>query len=166
VSRPGPRLLVIGLGNELRGDDAAGLLVARAIRDRPGAEIETAEHEGEPVALLDLWEGAELVVVADAVGGGAGAAAGTVHRFDAGDGPLPALFGGPSTHALGLAETIELARVLGRLPARLIVFGIEGERFGAGEPPSPAVLEAVEPVAEAAVAVASRGPGTGIGSLT
>jgi hydrogenase maturation protease len=165
VSRPGPRLLAIGLGNELRGDDAAGLLVARAIRDRAGAGIEAAEHEGEPVALLDLWEGAELVVVADAVGG-SGAAPGTVHRFDAGEGPLPALFGGPSTHALGLAETIELARALGRLPARLIVFGIEGERFGAGERPSAAVLGAVEPVAEAAVAVASREPGTGIGSLT
>lgn len=160
------RTLVIGLGNELRGDDAAGLLVARAVRDRApdGAAVTPLEHEGEPVALLDLWEGAGRVFVADAVGGGTNPEPGAVHRFDAAAGPLPATFGGPSTHALGLAETIELARALGRLPACLIVFGIEGRRFGAGERPCEAVLAAVERVAE--LAAAEHGPEAGIGSAT
>ncbi len=153
---PAPKPLFIGLGNELRGDDAAGLLVARAVRDRLGDAIETAEHEGEPVTLLDLWEHADLVLLADAVGGGTDPAPGTVHRFDAVAGPLPAVFGGPSTHALGLAETIELARTLNRLPARLIVFGIEGERFATGERQSGAVLEAVNRVAEAAATESGR----------
>ena len=144
--------LLIGLGNELRGDDAAGLLVARAARRLSPADVTIAEHEGEPISLLDLWEGATAVHIADAVGGAAQAEPGTVHRFDAGAGPLPATFGGPSTHALGLADTIELGRTLGRLPATLIVFGIEGRRFGAGEPPSPGIAEAAGRVAEAALA--------------
>ena len=35
---------------------------------------------------------------------------------------------GSSTHALGLAEAMELARALGRLPP-VIVYGIEGKTF-------------------------------------
>jgi hydrogenase maturation protease len=48
-----------------------------------------------------------------------------------------------STHALGVAEAIELARALGRLPARLEVYAIEGARFTAGAGLSPAVEQAV-----------------------
>ena len=49
-----------------------------------------------------------------------------------------------STHALGLAEAIELARALDRLPARLELYGIEGARFEAGAGLTPAVAPAVE----------------------
>jgi hydrogenase maturation protease len=67
-----------------------------------------------------------------------------VHRFDATDRPLPVELGSASTHALGLAAAIELARELGRLPRRLVVYGIEGERFELGEGLTPAVGDAVE----------------------
>jgi hydrogenase maturation protease len=138
---PPPRV-VIGVGNAARGDDAAGLIAARRLGG--------LEHEGDPVALLDVWRGAELAVVIDAVS--SGAEPGTVHRFDATAEPLPAhLRGSSSTHALGLAEAIELGRALGRLPARLIVYGIEGERFEAGTELTPAVAAAVEAVAREAV---------------
>ena len=61
-----------------------------------------------------------------------GSAPGTLHRFDVTDAPLPAqVF--PSTHAMGLPEAVELARELDRLPGRLIVYGIEGQNFEAGE---------------------------------
>ena len=48
-----------------------------------------------------------------------------------------------STHALGVAEAIELGRALGRLPRRLLVFGIEGGSFDAGAGLSPEVERAV-----------------------
>jgi hydrogenase maturation protease len=138
---PPPRV-VIGVGNAARGDDAAGLIAARRLGG--------LEHEGDPVALLDVWRGAELAVVIDAVS--SGAEPGTVHRFDATSAPLPArLRGSTSSHALGLAEAIELGRTLGRLPGRLIVYGIEGERFEAGTELTPAVAAAVEAVAREAV---------------
>jgi hydrogenase maturation protease len=132
--------LVIGIGNAARGDDAAGLIAARRLGG--------LEHEGDPVGLLDLWDGADCAVVIDAVS--SGAAAGTVHRFDAAGAPLPAWSrSSASTHAVGLAEAIELARTLGRLPPRLVVYGIEGERFEAGTQLTPAVAAAVEAVAAA-----------------
>jgi hydrogenase maturation protease len=135
-----PRVVVIGIGNAARGDDAAGLIAARRIGG--------LEHEGDPAALLDLWAGADLAVVIDAVS--SGAPPGTVHRFEATSTPLPThLRSSSSTHALGLAEAIELGRALGRLPGRLVVFGIEGERFEAGVEVSQAVAAAAEAVAVA-----------------
>jgi hydrogenase maturation protease len=132
------RLIVIGLGNAFRGDDAAGVALARALGEDPRVIV----HEGEPIDLLDRWEGASDVIVVDAVN--SGAPPGTIHRLDPLAEPIPTALSRGSTHALGLAEAIELARALDRLPHRLVVYGIEGERFTAGEALSPAVARAVE----------------------
>lgn len=143
----GGRRLFIGIGNPLRGDDAAGLLAARALRAREPDGIEVLELEGEPVDLIEAWAGAEAVVVADAVA--SGGEPGEVHRIDAVEGPLPAALAGASTHAMGLAEAVELARALDRLPPRLLVYGIEAASFETGAEPTPAVRAAAERVAEA-----------------
>jgi hydrogenase maturation protease len=45
---------------------------------------------------------------------------------------------------MGAAEAIELARTLGRLPRRLVVYGIEGASFHPGAPLTPAVADAVK----------------------
>ncbi len=105
------------------------------------------ELEGEPVDLIEAWDGVDAVVVADAVA--SGGEPGEVHRIDAVAGPLPAALAGHSTHALGLAEAVELARALDRLPARLVVYGIEAASFETGAEPSAAVLAAAERVADA-----------------
>jgi hydrogenase maturation protease len=128
-----PALLVVGVGNPLRGDDGVGLEVARRVRSRArGDGFEVRELTGDPTELLDVWLGLEAVVVVDTMR--SGARPGAIRRLDASDGPLPAQQrnGPTSTHAAGLAETIELARALGRLPARLIVYAVEGRRYDAG----------------------------------
>ena len=127
-----PSVMVIGLGNPLRHDDAAGLVIARRLRARPReAEITVCEHEGETLALLDIWQGADAVVLVDAIQ--SGAPPGTTHRFDATSAPIPArLRSSSSTHAFGVGEAIELARALDRLPRRVVLFGLEGRRFDAG----------------------------------
>ena len=71
-----------------------------------------------------------------------GAEPGTIHRLDALTERLPAELSRGSTHAFGLAEAVELARALERLPGRLLVFGIEGKRFDAGAGLSPEVEQA------------------------
>jgi hydrogenase maturation protease len=134
--------LVIGLGNSWRGDDGAGPAVARSLRDEVAARVHV--YEGEPVGLIDDWTSADAVIVVDAVS--SGAPPGTIHRLDALSEPIPAALSQGSTHAFGLAETIELARALDRLPDRLTVYGIEGERFGAGDQLSAPVRGAVEAV--------------------
>jgi hydrogenase maturation protease len=137
----GPR--IIGLGNAWRGDDAVGLLVARRLRELVrGADV--LERSGEPADLLEaLGDGAGEVVLVDAVS--SGAPPGEVHRLDASEVALP-FAAGASTHGLGLAETIELGRALGRLPARLLVYGIEGAVFELGAPLSAEVARAADSV--------------------
>jgi hydrogenase maturation protease len=133
----GRRSLVVGLGNAARGDDAAGLLAARALG---GVEL-----EGDPSALIELLDGEPSATIVDATS--SGAAHGTVQRFDVSEHPLPAsLRGSTSTHAVGLAEAIELARALGRLPPHVIVYGIEGRAFAAGDRVSAPVAAAVDRV--------------------
>jgi hydrogenase maturation protease len=82
--------------------------------------------------------------VVDAVS--SGAEPGTIHRVNAAAGPLPAELFAASTHHLGLPEAVELARALGRLPTRLVVFGIEGARFDVGDEISAAAAAAAERV--------------------
>jgi hydrogenase maturation protease len=135
------------VGNAFRGDDAVGLEVARVLRGTLPDGVELLEREGEPTALIDSWEGAEAAWLVDAVR--SGAPAGTVHRLDAREEELPRELFHASTHAFGLAEAVELARALGRLPARTIVFGIEGARFEAGDELSPEVAAAAHEVVEA-----------------
>jgi hydrogenase maturation protease len=48
------------------------------------------------------------------------------------------LEGFASTHAIDLRAAIELARALGKLPARLVIYGVEAEETGFGEGLSPA----------------------------
>ncbi|MGB6501292.1 MAG: hydrogenase maturation protease [Thermoplasmata archaeon] len=151
-ARPGRRdaaivPLVIGLGNEHRGDDAAGLLVARRLGPRLVGIARTIELPSEGTRLLDLWDGGGLVVVVDAVS--SGRPPGTVHRIEVGADPLRTPLGATSTHGLSIAEAVSLGQVLGRMPRRLIVFGVEGARFLTGTAVSEAVSDAVEGVAEA-----------------
>jgi hydrogenase maturation protease len=138
---------VVCLGNAFRGDDGAGLEVAKLLRGTLPDGAEVLECEGEPTGLIDAFEDAEALWLVDAVS--SGAPGGTVHRLDAGADELPAGLFRASTHAFGLAEAVELARALGRLPASAVVYGIEGTRFEAGDELSLETAAAVPEVAEA-----------------
>jgi len=132
----------------MRGDDAAGLEVVRRLTDLNGQSgIDVLAHEGEGVTLLELWDGAGAVVLVDSVR--SGATPGTIVRIDARAAPLPAELRESSSHATGVAQAIELARALGRLPATVVVYGIEGVAYRLGGPLSEPVRAAVGPVAEA-----------------
>lgn len=133
---------VIGIGNRDRGDDAAGLEVARRLKQSDVAEI--VEMDGSIDELLDAFDGVEAAYIVDAAM--FGDLEGTVLRLDAADGALPAKLEGYSTHGLGLAQGIELARVLKRLPRRCVVFAIQAVSFAQGDGLSPAVATAVAQV--------------------
>lgn len=130
------RRIVIGVGNPTRGDDAAGLEVARRVRC-----VESHQEVNGSYELMDVWEGVDEVIVVDAAR--SGAPAGTVHRFDAHDEPLPGGILATSTHSVGVMETIEMARSLGRLPERVVVYGIEVSNVTPGAGLSARVEEAV-----------------------
>ncbi len=121
------RILVIGVGNEYRGDDGVGRRVARELSDRGSHTIAILEATGEGTALLESWNGADAVILVDAVQ--SGAPPGTIHRLDAQARPLPVGFLRTSTHAFGVVEAVELGRALNQLPRRLVIYGIEGKAF-------------------------------------
>jgi hydrogenase maturation protease len=136
------RTVVIGIGNRLRGDDAAGVLVAEQLRPRVPVGVEVVACDEEPSRLMEAWEGAESLLLVDTVA--SGSPPGTLHCFDAGEEAVPARTFRSSTHAIGIADTIELARALGRLPRRVRVYGIEAGGFETGSSLTPAVESAIE----------------------
>jgi hydrogenase maturation protease len=143
-------LRVIGVGNRWRGDDAVGLAVADAIRDLTPSGVTVLESDGDPATLLDLWEGAAAIVLVDAVD--SGDPAGTILRFDATEEAIPATHFRQSSHALGIGEAIELGRVLGRLPERVVFYGIAAGCFDPGTPMNEEVAAAVLATAHRIVA--------------
>ncbi len=136
--------LVIGIGHPDRGDDAVGRIVATRLREKVDGQAKVIETDGEAAKLLDLLTGENNVIIVDA--GLSGAPPGTVHRLDAVAAPLPQPMFATSSHAVGLAESIELARILDTLPARCIIYAIEAESFDMGEPLSEPVAKAAERV--------------------
>jgi len=140
------RILVIGIGNEYRSDDAAGLVVARRLRQLSLGNITVIEASGEGTGLMESWEGADTVIIVDAAS--SGAKPGTIHRIDARAQRIPTGLLRYSTHAFSVGEAVELARAMNRLPPRMVVYGIEGERFDEGTVLSRAVEGSVDIVVD------------------
>jgi hydrogenase maturation protease len=136
-----PQLLIIGVGNPYRGDDAVGLQAVRLLRAMGIDGSNLLEHSGEGVSLMEAWKGLATVILIDAVR--SGSPPGTIHRLDGFTNPLPAQLFQSSTHAFSLPQAIEMARVLDELPRRLLIFGIEGRDFQAGTELSSDVSAAV-----------------------
>lgn len=131
---------IVGCGNLLRGDDAAGILVAQRLVE---LGIPAIMHSGEALGLINAWSGCDDVLLIDAVV--TGSTPGTVHLWDASQQQLPSS-SHASSHGIGVAEAIELARTLGVLPKRLRVYGMEGREFRTGAEVSPEVRTACEEV--------------------
>jgi len=137
---PAPSLL-IGVGNEFRNDDALGILVAREIRRRNIPGVAVVERSGEGTALMEAWASAAQIIIVDAIF--PAKSPGEIHRLDAVQEEIPRGFFHYSSHTFGVAEAVAMAKQLGTLPARLILYGIEGKEFGEGVGLSDQVLRSI-----------------------
>lgn len=134
--------LVLGLGNDIAGDDAVGPLVARALLVELDGVADVVESSASGLALIEVFAGYDRAIVVDSILTGRNPP-GTITEMELLDvGHVVA----SSLHNAGLPE---LAAVAGRLglgfPARTVVFAVEVEdpyTFGAGL--SPPVADAVE----------------------
>jgi hydrogenase maturation protease len=144
-------IIIIGIGQSLRGDDAAGLETVR-LWQKVHPETATdpricVEQAGMPgLGLIDLMAKSDCALLVDAVQ--SGAAAGKLHMvkpeqvasFDAGTG---------SAHGWGVAETLALAKELHYpLPQQIYILGIEAASFAMGTPLSKAVADSLADAAE------------------
>ena len=119
-----------GIGNEFRGDDAVGLLIAKKIRSQQLANVQVVTLSDHLDNLLDLWADREFVILVDAVR--SEAAPGSIIYLDLFNDSLPPTLAATSTHALDILQLVQLARLLNRLPQSLAIVGIEGSSFAIG----------------------------------
>jgi len=123
-------VLVIGIGNEFRSDDTAGLIAVRRIREIGLDDVRIVETDGDGARLMDLWYGAKQVILIDAVQ--SGAKPGTLHIIEEGkQGHSLELFKF-STHTFGILQALKLSEALDILPQKITIYGIEGKNFANG----------------------------------
>jgi hydrogenase maturation protease len=145
-SSPG-MIKVIGLGQCLRGDDAAGLEAVKLWQAtcqinsaRKNVQVELAGLPG--LGLLNLLDGSQAAILVDAVH--SSSPAGTVHVLS--ENEIAAFTGGfASSHGWGVAETLAMGRLLipSDLPKKLVLIGIEASQLYLGEGLSPQVRSAL-----------------------
>lgn len=140
-------LVVIGIGQALRGDDGAGLAAVRVWQQtypgsasRSNVRVELAELPG--IGLLSLLEGTRAAILVDAVR--SGGLPGTVHILSEADLSNPHA-SSASAHGWGVAETLALGRQLSpqQMPGSIQLIGIEAGEIGMGEAISPPVAAAL-----------------------
>ena len=141
------RTLVLGLGNEYAGDDAVGVLVARAVRAELAGDADVVESAASGLALLEIFAGYDRAVVVDSIRTGRSPPGTIVKAGLAELGQASA----PSLHQAGIPELAAVAKRLGMgFPDRTRVFAAEVTgplMFGA--PLSEPVAAAVAPLARA-----------------
>ncbi len=141
-----PKILVAAIGNPDRGDDGVGPLVARTLSGRLPPAVRLVVRAGDLMSLIEDWAEVDAVICVDA--SARQGAPGRVCRIDLAEKALPPELAFTSSHAFGLAEAIELARVLELAPKQIVVYAIEGACFDTGAPFTPEVLSAATEVAD------------------
>ena len=141
------RALVIGVGNEFRGDDAVGLEVTARLETSAPQGVTVLRHSGDGVGLMERWESSDSVVVIDAMR--SGRPVGSLLRHEVGQTGEYRQGSGASSHGFGVSESVELARAMGRLPKSLVIYGIEAASFDLGSEMSIEVKKTIDAVVEA-----------------
>jgi hydrogenase maturation protease len=139
-------VVVIGVGNPYRRDDGIGPAVVAMLRRRHLPGVTLAECDGEPTRLLDLWHGANLAVVIDAVHT-RDPRPGVIHRRSLHHPSVRGL-GSASSHGVDLGDAVALAAALDRLPRSLLLYAVEAADTNHGYGLTPVVEAALPPLVD------------------
>ena len=116
------KTLIMGLGNDLLGDDAIGIIAAAELGKRAGGTVNVCLCNAAGIALLDELTGYDRVIIIDAIHTGK-YPVGTVLEMTLSDlRPIP----GTSPHYVGLPEVMAIGRQLGlSMPDELKILAVE-----------------------------------------
>ena len=136
------RTIIVGLGNDLLADDAAGILVARRLKKQLTDEwTDVVECSAHGLAILDLFIDYDRAILVDALVTGKHPP-GTIVEI-----PVDTLrsIPNPSPHFAGIPEMVALARRLGvNYPDEFHILGVEvADPFTLGGDLHPAVQAAI-----------------------
>ncbi|MCL4239221.1 MAG: hydrogenase maturation protease [Anaerolineae bacterium] len=141
--------LILGVGNPLKGDDGAGVLVVQRLLARPDLPPGVTVLDGGTagLGLIPLIENYRRVVLVDAAL--MGETPGTVRRFAWREARVAGHERPLSLHQSDLADALTLAEALGSLPPEVIVFGVQPQHTDWEQPLSEAVARALPDLIEA-----------------
>lgn len=142
------RVLVLGLGNPLLGDEGIGVRVVEVLKRQvlpPGVAVTEGGTTG--LGLIGLMEGYERVVIVDAAD--MGYPPGRVIRFTPAEVQFKAAGAPLSLHQVGLGEALALAEALEIAPAELVIIGVQPGRIEVGAGLSPEVENAIPQIIRA-----------------
>jgi hydrogenase maturation protease len=143
-------IVIMGLGNVLPGDDGIGAAaVARIERDYripPGVRLVDGGTLG--LSLLEPLSEAEHLILVDAVA--VDRAPGTLVRLDGAD-VTDAVRDRLSPHQVGVADLLDVARLIGCYPASVILLGLVPESIDLAVVRSSAVERSLDQLVAAIV---------------
>ncbi|MEN8614665.1 hydrogenase maturation protease [Dehalogenimonas sp. THU2] len=139
-----PPVLVLGVGNILLSDEAAGIRVIEALQKLPLPEgVEVVDGATRAMELMDIIRGRKKVIIVDAVA--AESEPGAVFRF--GPGQLAEIKQmSISVHDIGVHEAIFFLRMTDELPEDIVFYGIQPGSLALHEGLTPEVNAAVKKV--------------------
>jgi hydrogenase maturation protease len=119
------KTLVLGIGNDILGDDGVGIHVARAVARKISAKETRVEETGAAgLSLLELIKGHERLIIADAILTD-NTEVGKIHRLTLKD--LAKTNNSITPHDAALATTLEIGNSLfpGEMPREVVIYGVQ-----------------------------------------
>jgi len=149
------KTVVLGLGNIIMSDDGVGVHVIRLLQKRYEfpQEIEVLDGGMLVLDLLSYIEGVQRLLIVDALQ--VDAPPGTIVRLEGGEIPS-ALSMKYSSHQISLSDLLMAARLLGRCPSEIVLWGVQPARLDLGLELSPVVAAQVEPLVQNVLAELQR----------
>ena len=124
----GNKLLVIGLGNEFRGDDAFGIRVVEYLQSNGFNKADCLIEQSDLTRILELWGDRDVIVVDCLHLNGEGI--GSIHEFDTIELLLDESLS--STHGVSLKQTYQLAETVNKRPRSLKIIAAVGRDWSMG----------------------------------
>ena len=129
--------VVLGLGNPLFQDEGLGIhLIQQLMQNDIDDQVELIDGGTDALALLGVVEEAEYLLIIDAIDDDA--PAGTIRQLSGDAIPLLATCR-MSAHQIGFQEVLALASLRGKLPAHIVLFGVQPQSLDWGTELSPPV---------------------------
>jgi hydrogenase maturation protease len=143
-------ILVLGLGNTIMTDDGFGVRAVEALSSRYRFDGEVRLLDGGTLGLdlLPHLEGIDRLLIIDALE--MQAIPGTVFRLEGDE--VPRAFAGKlSVHQMGVQDLLAVSELMGHLPPKLVVWGVQPQSIEMGTELTTTVAAAMAPVVEGVV---------------
>jgi len=132
------KLTILGLGNILLKDEGVGVRVVWELEKKnlPG-NIELVDAGTSGLDILSFIENVDKLIIIDAVK--TAKTPGTLYRLDFKSLSELSHSQKLSLHQLGILETLQIAKKIGKLPEKIIIIGIEPKEIDWGLELSPEI---------------------------